>query len=386
MGMTPLEGLVMGTRSGDVDAGVLLYLMQKEGMSTADLDRMLNKESGLEGITGEHDMRDIEERAAGGDENARLGLQVFSHRLRKYIGAYAAVMGGADAIVFTGGIGENSAVIRERVAQRLEFLGAILNEDANRDADKDHPNAIADISTANSRCKLLVVPTDEQYEIARQAAVIAGERHKVKDETSVIPIAVSARHVHLTRETLDILFGKGHELTVHKWLSQPEQFAAKEKVTLVGPKNRIERVRILGPLRSQDQVEIARTDEFFLGVDAPVRASGHTKNTPGITLIGPAGSVTLREGVICAWRHIHMTPDDAARFGVEDKDVVEVSVSDGERGLTFGNVLVRVSPKYRLEMHIDTDEANAAELGQGALGVLVPTSRTAGLVKRMRVQ
>ncbi len=386
MGLTPLEGLVMGTRSGDIDPGVLTLLQEKENLDAAGLDNLLNRESGLIGLTGTNDMRDLEKRSAEGDEKARTAIQIFTHRLRKYIGAYAAILGGVDAIVFTGGIGENSAVIRERVAQRLDFLGASLDQDRNRDADMDDRTVLADISTPQSRCKMLVIPTDEQFEIARQSAVKVRQEYQVKDQTPSIPIAISARHVHLTRETLDKLFGEGHELTFHKWLSQPGQFAAKERITLIGPKNKIERVRILGPLRSKDQVEISRTDEFVLGIDAPVRASGHVANTPGIVLEGPKGKITIPNGVICAWRHIHMTPDDADRFGVEDKDLVEVRVASEDRSLTFGNVLVRVSEKYKLEMHIDTDEGNAAELRSGDEGVLWETSESGALVKRERVE
>ena len=141
-------------------------------------------------------------------------------------------------------------------------------------------------------------------------------------------------------------------------------------------------MRILGPCRSKNQIEISRTDEFFLGIDVPVRESGKTANSPGCKVIGPEGSVVLKEGVICAWRHIHMTPPDAEIFGVKDRDVVEVTVSEGDRALTFGNVLIRVSPKYKLEMHIDTDEGNAAELGRGATGVLHATKGSAQLRKR----
>jgi len=382
MGMTPLEGLVMGTRSGDVDPGVIFWLMKQEGWTIAQADDALNKQSGLIGLAHVNDMRDIEARAAEGDEDARMAIQIYAHRVRKYIGAYAAVMGGVDAIVFTGGIGENSSVMRGRIAQRLDFLGAVLDEDANRDADLDASEKIAEISTSNSRCKLLVIPTDEEGEIARQTSALLAQKHQVEKGTRTIPIAISARHVHLTQEVVEQLFGEGHELQVHKWLSQPGQFAAREQVTLIGPKNSLERVRILGPIRSKCQVEISRTDEFYLGIDAPVRASGHTENSPGITLQGPKGTVTLKEGVICAWRHIHMTPDDAQHFGVDDKDVVEVHIENTERSLTFGNVLIRVSPNYKLEMHIDTDEGNAAELNQLDEGELILTVGQAQLMKR----
>ncbi|MEM6628807.1 MAG: acetate/propionate family kinase [Bacteroidota bacterium] len=382
MGMTPLEGLVMGTRSGDVDPGILLWLMEKEGWTVEEADLVLNKYSGLKGISGESDMRDLEAKAAEGDEDARRAILVFAHRLRKYIGAYAAVMGGVDAIIFTGGIGENSQVIRERACQRLDFLGAVLSEDKNRDADQDDRKAIAEISTSFSRVRLLVIPTDESGEIAHQARALITEISKPKPEAKPIPVAISARHVHLTQEAVEVLFGKGHTLEVHRWLTQPGQFAAKEQVTLVGPKRSLERVRVLGPTRSKNQVEISRTDEFFLGIDAPVRASGHIENTPGIKLIGPAGSLELTEGVICAWRHIHMTPEDAEAFGLADKDVVEVRIENEERSLTFGQVLVRVSPNYVLEMHIDTDEGNAAELRRQDTGVLVASGNAAQFVKR----
>ncbi|MCB9336378.1 MAG: acetate/propionate family kinase [Flavobacteriales bacterium] len=382
MGLTPLEGLVMGTRSGDIDAGSLIHLAKAEGLSIDELDKMLNKESGLKGLSGlTNDMKTIEEKAAEGDVNCRLAIQVFAHRLRKYIGAYATIMGGVDAIIFTGGIGENSAAIRHRVCQRLDFLGAVINEDSNRDVSLSKDNNVVDFSERNSRVKLLAVATNEELEIAMQSSKIIEEKFKVNEQLT-IPIAVSARHVHLTQESIDILFGNGYQLTEYKPLSQPGQFAANEKVTLVGPKNQIERVRILGPTRSKNQVEISRTDEFFLGIDAPVRASGHVEDSPGIKLIGPKGELNLKEGVICAWRHIHMTPEDAKNFGVQDKDVVEVRVQNEERTLTFGNVLIRVSPKYKLEMHIDTDEGNAAELGKGAVGMLVDTQSEACLIKR----
>jgi len=154
--------------------------------------------------------------------------------------------------------------------------------------------------------------------------------------------------------------GEGYGLTERNPLSQPGQFAANETVTLHGPKRTIERVRILGPIRPKNQVEISRTDEFFLGVDAPVRASGDVENTPGIVIEGPKGRVELKQGVICAWRHIHMTPEDAVAFGVKDRDVVEVAIESKGRSLVFGDVLVRVKSSYKLEMHIDTDEGNAA--------------------------
>lgn len=383
MGMTPLEGLVMGSRPGDVDPGILLDWMRKDGISIDELDRQLNKESGLKGMSGQgNDMRDIIARASEGDDDCRMALQVFTHRIRKYIGAYAAVMGGVDAIIFTAGIGENSPIIRHRCTQRLDFLGARIDEDKNRSLSVSEDNPVAAFSLPHSQTTLLTVATNEQLSIARHAYDLIYGRDKVQ-APKTIPVAVSARHIHLTQESVDVLFGKGYQLTEYKPLSQPGQFAANERVTVVGPRNRIEKVRILGPTRSKNQIEISRTDEFKLGIDAPVRGSGHTKNSPGCTLIGPEGTLELKEGVICAWRHIHMTPDDAIQFGVEDKDIVEVEVQSEDRSLTFGNVLVRVSPKYLLEMHIDTDEGNAAEISRGAVGVLSGAVGDAVLRKRV---
>ena len=175
-----------------------------------------------------------------------------------------------------------------------------------------------------------------------------------------ILIETSARHVHLSREHVDILFGKGHALTVKKALSQPGQFACEERVTVRGPKNEIKNVSILGPERSVTQVEVSATDARTLGVPAVVRESGDIAGTPGCTLIGPAGEVTISEGVIVAKRHIHLTPEAAAEFGVADKQIVSVKVNGTGRSLIFGDVVIRVSSKFSPAMHIDTDESNAA--------------------------
>ena len=185
---------------------------------------------------------------------------------------------------------------------------------------------------------------------------------------------MSARHLHLTKETFAELFGADATPTHLKDISQPGQYACKEQVTIIGPRGRIEGVRLLGPLRPNNQVEVSRTDEFKLGVDAPIRDSGNVAGSAPIVLEGPAGRLELREGLICAKRHIHMAPADAKRFGVQDGDEVDVRISGGPRDLTFGDVLIRVSPMFVLEMHIDTDEANAAELDQGATGGLVYTN------------
>ena len=186
-----------------------------------------------------------------------------------------------------------------------------------------------------------------------------------------IPIAVSARHAHLSRATLDGLFGAGHELQVHGWLSQTGQFAAEETVTLIGPRGRIEHVRVMGPPRAQDQVEISRSDEFTLGIDAPLRLSGDLAATPGIGVAGPAGSVQLSTGVISARRHIHMSPEDACRLGLKHSDSVSVRVDSDGRDLVFADISVRVAADFKLELHLDTDEANAAGVGNGDFGELL---------------
>ncbi|MDQ0339764.1 putative phosphotransacetylase [Caldalkalibacillus uzonensis] len=179
-----------------------------------------------------------------------------------------------------------------------------------------------------------------------------------------IPVGISNRHVHLSPEHLEQLFGQGYELTELKPLSQPGQFAAKETVTLVGPKGEIPKVRILGPARGHSQVEISKTDSFKLGIHPPVRDSGDIEGTPGIKIIGPKGEVELDKGVIIASRHIHFHTSDAEKFGVKDGDRVRIRTS-GERAVIFENVLCRVSDNYALDCHLDTDEGNAAGLKTG---------------------
>lgn len=173
-------------------------------------------------------------------------------------------------------------------------------------------------------------------------------------------IETSARHVHLTAEHIEALFGAGATLTHKKDLSQPGQFACEERVTLVGPKKSIPNVIILGPARPATQVEVSFTDARTLGVSAPVRESGDIAGSAGCKIVGPAGEIEISEGVIVAKRHIHMTPEDAQAFGVTDKQIVKVKVENNDRTTVFGDVVVRVSPKFKLAMHVDTDEANAA--------------------------
>lgn len=185
----------------------------------------------------------------------------------------------------------------------------------------------------------------------------------------MIPIAVSARHCHLSSTDLELLFGMDYELTKKADLSQPGQFAAKETVTIVGPKGSIERVRILGPARSLTQVEVSRTDSIKLGVKAPIRQSGDIKGSAPITIVGPKGSIYLKEGLIVAQAHIHMNEEDATRFHVTNGEYVSIK-ADTERPFSFEKVLIRVSPRYKLEMHIDTDEANACAISGAVYGRL----------------
>lgn len=172
-------------------------------------------------------------------------------------------------------------------------------------------------------------------------------------------VETSARHVHLTNEHIEVLFGKGATLTFKKDLSQPGQFACEERVKLVGPKKEIANVIILGPARPATQVEVSFTDARTLGVSAPVRESGDVAGSAACKIVGPCGEVDITEGVIVAKRHIHLTPDDAAKYGVEDKQIVKVKI-ESDRTTIFDDVVCRVSPKFAAAMHIDTDEANAS--------------------------
>ena len=186
-----------------------------------------------------------------------------------------------------------------------------------------------------------------------------------------ILVETSARHVHLTEEHIAALFGAGHALTHKKDLSQPGQFACEERVTVVGPKGSIAKVIVLGPARPASQVEVSLSDARALGVTAPVRESGDVAGSGACKLVGPAGEVDLAEGVIAAKRHIHITPADAEAFGVSDKEIVSVKIDSADRSLVFGDVVVRVSPKFAAAMHIDTDEANAVHASGEVYGEIV---------------
>ena len=191
-------------------------------------------------------------------------------------------------------------------------------------------------------------------------------------ENNQVVVEVSARHVHLSQQDLETLFGPGYELTVKKMLSQPGQYASEERVTVVGPKREIAGVSILGPVRKDTQVELSLTDARSIGVKAPVRESGDIAGSAGCKLIGPKGELEIKEGVIAAKRHIHATTADAARMGLSDKHIVSVEIPSADgRKLTFGDVVVRVSDSYALAMHIDTDESNAAAMTPNSLGTII---------------
>ncbi len=373
MGLTPLEGLMMGTRSGDIDPSIVFYLCRERKMSIDQVDEFLNKQSGLKGMSGiSSDFRDLEAAAGIGEPRAIQTVNSFCYRVRKYVGAYVAALGGIEVLVFTGGIGEGSAWARALTCQGLDYMGIRLDDDLNRVASTE--GKVTEISQADSPVKILIVPADEARMIARETIRVLGKQ-VANDAISSqrvrpIPIEISAHHVHLSARDVDALFGVGYQLTYRSDLSQPGQYACVETVNLVGPRGSVANVRVLGPLRKESQVEISRTEEFKLGIKAPVRASGDLDGSPPMRIEGTRGAVDIPQGVICALRHIHMTPEDALYFGLRDGDTVMMRV-EGERALVFGDTLVRVGPDYRLAMHIDTDEANAAGIAGEAEGNLV---------------
>ncbi|CAN7624495.1 phosphate propanoyltransferase [Paenibacillus sp. LjRoot56] len=185
-----------------------------------------------------------------------------------------------------------------------------------------------------------------------------------------VPVGVSARHVHLNQKDLEALFGIGYELIPYRPLSQPGQFASEETLKIIGPKGQFNKVRVLGPLRKKTQIEISMTDSVVLGIKAPLRESGDLNDTPGIVLSGPKGSVTLDSGVIIAARHIHFHSSEAARYGILDKQDLSVQI-EGERGSILHHVVARVSDDYQMELHLDTDEANACGAKNGDSATII---------------
>ena len=371
MGMTPSDGLIMPSRSGSIDPAVMIHLMEKHHMSPEQLSTLINSESGLKGISGiSTDIHEIEAAAADGHHRALLAHKAYCYQVRKNIGAYVAAMGGIDVLAFTGDVGETSATVRSLACQGLGYMGIKLDEEKNRNLGSVDNFAI--ISADDSPVTILVVANDDERLVAwetlrsieRNALLLAA-----KPEEAPIPVEISAHHAHLSQADVEKLFGPGHQLTPMHELSQPGQFACEEQVHLVGPKGRIAKVRVLGPTRKETQVEIAMTEQFKLGIQPPIRQSGDLAGTPGVTLEGPHGTAVIERGVICAQRHIHMTPEDAMRFHVRDNYVVRVRI-EGERQLIFGDVVVRVNPAFRLAMHSDTDEGNAGNIQTGMLGYI----------------
>ncbi|MBU0752200.1 MAG: acetate/propionate family kinase [Gammaproteobacteria bacterium] len=372
MGMTPSDGLIMASRAGSIDPAVMIHLMDHYGMSAEALSQLINTESGLKGISGiSSDIHAIEEAAAEGHHRALLAHKAYCYQIKKNIGAYVAAMGGLDVLAFTGDIGETSPTVRSLACQGLAYMGIKLDEEKNRTLER--AGCCGVISADDSPVTVLVIANDDERLVAWEA-LRAVERNQIslaiQDEAAApIPIEISAHHVHLAQSDVDQLFGPGHQLTPEHELSQPGQFACKEKVDLVGPKGTIANVRVLGPTRKETQVEIAMTEQFKLGIQPPIRESGDLANTPGITLKGTGGTATIERGVICAQRHIHMSPEDAMKLRLRDKYVVRVRV-EGDRELIYGDVVVRVNPNYRLAMHIDTDEGNAANIRTGMVGFI----------------
>jgi len=262
MGLTPMSGLIMATRPGDLDPGLLLHLIGDRGMDPADMTRRLYTESGLKGLSGiSGDVLTVMLAAEGGNSQALLALEGYCRSARKYLSSYVGILGGVDVIVFTGGVGQNTPGLRARICQGLEWMGVHLDEGRNRGAHVE-PGKVAEISHEDSRARVVVVGGNENHTIAHHA-VRAVSQMRVTDvmrhKKTPIPLGISAHHVHLTQEHVEVLFGPGHTLTWFADLTQPGQFASQEKVSLIGPKGRIDRVRVLGPVRPDSQVEIART-------------------------------------------------------------------------------------------------------------------------------
>ena len=373
MGLSPVDGIIMPSRSGRIDPSVMTFLRRNLPLDDNEIDRLINLESGLAGVSGiaGGNIFDIEEAAQKGNQQALLAHRIYCYQIRKEVGSYWAAMEGVDTLVFTGSIGENSSLVRSLVCQGLNCFGVKIDEQKNQ-SFSIHEEAQL-ISKVDSSVQVLVVRSNDEKLVAWEA-LQALERNQItlsfkENSSKPILVEISAHHVHLTQEHVEQLFGKGHQLTPKSQLSQPGQYACEEQVDLIGPKGEVKKVRVLGPTRSITQVEIAMTEQFKLGITPPIRQSGDIDGTPGIVLRGSHAEVTLNKGVICAHRHIHMSPEDAMHFRVRDKYTVSVKI-EGDRELEFGDVTIRVHPDFRLAMHIDTDEGNAANVKTGAKGYI----------------
>ncbi len=364
MGMTPLEGLVMGTRSGDIDPGIVFHLMRTLNMSPDDVDKILNKKSGLLGVSGKsNDMRELFKSALEGDIGSKSAINIFCYRVRKYIGSYMAVLGDADALIFTAGIGENSSEVRARICNGLESFGIHMDHRANRNA-RPQKGEVIDISKSDSKIRILVIPADEERMIAREtlhAARMAGAGHRTAGS---IPFVVQPSHVHLSRSDFTTLFGNND---AGKLPVAGLQTAFKERVRLIGPGGEIDEVAVSGSFRDKTQVEVSSTDEFRLGIMAPLRDAGDLEGTPGLTIEGSKGAVKIKRGVIRVRKHIHISVKEALMRGLKDRDIVTVR-TENDKNSILGDILVKVWSDSVSAIHIDKDEALALNIKRGDTG------------------
>ncbi len=371
-GFTPLEGLPMMTRCGDIDPAIIFYLMREKGMAVDEVEHLLNEESGLKGISMlSGDIEEIRDAANSGNQQAFLAVEILAQRIKKYIGAYFALLGGIDVLVFTGQITERSAGIRGLAIQGLSPLGIVLDEVRNQSAEL-LPGAVMEISTLDSPVKVLVISSDGARVIAQEVIGALGyqEFKKVKGQPRPIPIEILEPHVQLSAADAATLFGEDYRFTKDKDLRQHSEFICRENLKLVGPRRPLDGVPVMQPFTEQTEVVVTRTQQFQLGVTAPVRLPGDLAESAAVKIEGPVGNIELERGVICARRHIKMAPDDAIGFGVKDQDLVRVRVIGERREVVFGDVLVLVEPRCELTMYLDMDEANAAEVYSGMVGYL----------------
>ena len=393
-GMSPQSGVPHNNRVGDLDVFAALYVMKQRGLGPDAMARVLASESGLAGISGlSGDVRDLEEAAAAGHARARLALDVFVHAVRHHLGACLVALGGIDVLTFSGGIGEHSASTRAAVCAGLDDLGISLDEAANAAAHGD-----ARISSPASRVAVHVVPADEERIVARATAeVVAAARGALERDMAfesgapisrtvveqivreavqkrlgtgggsprgpALAVHASARHMHLCREDLDALFGTGHDLTPERPLYQEGQLRREGD----GDADRAAQPAHPEPAHPgaaaqavPDRAGVHRRDPPGPG-QVPVRLSGNIDGTPGAFVMGPKGVVELKQGVIRAAIHVHMNPEEAAQYGVKQGDVMKLRVA-GPASVVFERVHVRIDPSSRLNVHMDTDEANACAL------------------------
>ena len=363
MGVSPLDGLVMETRPGDLDPAIVPIVSKSLGLTIEDIYHALFYESGLKALAGKSNFAEIEASAKNGDILAIKALEIYTYRIKKYIGSYIASMNGIDCLVFTGGIGENSAFIRSQICQGLSNFDITLDSRKNENTYLRTSNTYS-IHGAGSNVNIFIVASNEQAVIAMETNNLLSSNQittSLFNDYCMVPISVSARHIHLSKKDLLSLFGDNYELHKLRDLNQPNTWAAKETVSLIGPNGTIDEVRILGPTREKTQIEISKSDAVYLGIDVPIRESGKLDKTPFITVKGTHAYIRT-DGLIIAQRHIHTNPQDAVRLRLQNGTKVCVSIMGSARKLIFNDVLVRISENFKTEMHIDTDEANAGNI------------------------